>query len=167
MGNPTGQQFEITRGNARAVVTEIGAGLRAFEVGGVPYVEAFAEDEKPPKAAGQILLPWPNRTKGGQWDFNGAKQHVEGTKYDFRGGKPLADVNLDTAFGGLEFAEDGRYHHVFSHGEQHLLVWAGPDFRWAQVFTPDDLVGRGRAVALEPMTCPADEIHSGTVTLPL
>ena len=59
MGNPTGQQFEITRGNARAVVTEIGAGLRAFEVGGVPYVEAFAEDEKPPKAAGQILLPWP------------------------------------------------------------------------------------------------------------
>ena len=92
----------------------------------------------------------------------GEEQDVEGTEYDFRGGKPLADVNLDTAFGGLEFAEDGRYHHVFSHGEQHLLVWAGPDFRWAQVFTPDDLVGRGRAVALEPMTCPADALNTGT-----
>jgi aldose 1-epimerase len=43
-----------------------------------------------------------------------------------------------------------------------LLVWTGPDFRWAQVFTPDDLVGRGRAVAIEPMTCPADALNTRT-----
>lgn len=281
MGNPTGQQFEITRGNARAVVTEIGAGLRAFEVGGVPYVEEFPEDTKPPKGAGQVLLPWPNRTKAGKWTFQGEEQQleiteeargnaihgltrhlewellehaessitlavdvevqpgwpvplratvtyevapreltitheirnegelpigvgvgthpyfrigdvptdeltltlpasrvrpylgdeqmpyspeqdVEGTEYDFRSGRVLAGVDLDTAFGGLSAAEDGLHHFVLAHEEQRLLVWTGPDFHWAQVFTPDDLVGRGRAVAIEPMTCPADALNTGT-----
>ncbi|MGW4483194.1 aldose 1-epimerase family protein [Amycolatopsis sp. NPDC004368] len=281
MANPTGEQFEITRGNARAIVTEIGAGLRAFEVGGVPYVEEFAADEKPPKGLGQVLLPWPNRTKGGQWEFQGEKQQleiteaargnaihgltrhkewellehaessitlavdvevqpgwpvplratitydlqpreltitheirnegdraigvgvgthpyfrigdvatddltltlpasrvrpylgdqqmpyaeeqdVEGTEYDFRGGRVLAGVDLDTAFGSLSLADDGTHHHVLSHEDQHLVVWTGPDFRWVQVFTPDDLTGRGRAVALEPMTCPAGALNTGT-----
>ncbi|MFE0021349.1 aldose 1-epimerase family protein [Amycolatopsis sp. NPDC059021] len=281
MGNPTGEQFEITRGNARAVVTEIGAGLRAFEVNGVPYVEEFPEGEKPPKGAGQVLLPWPNRTKGGKWTFQGEEQQleiteeargnaihgltrrkewellehaessitlavdvevqpgwpvplratityeiaprelvitheirnegeqpigvgvgthpyfrigdvptdeltltlsatrvrpylgdeqmpygdeqdVEDTEYDFRHGRALAGIDLDTAFGGLDFAEDGQYHHVLSHEDKHLVVWAGRDFRWVQVFTPEDLVGRGRAVAIEPMTCPADALNTGT-----
>jgi aldose 1-epimerase len=90
------------------------------------------------------------------------EQDVEGTEYDFRGGRLLAGVDLDTAFGGLTAAEDGRHHIVLAHGEQQLLVWTGPDFRWAQVFTPADLVGRGRAVAIEPMTCPADALNTGT-----
>jgi len=30
-----------------------------------------------------------------------------------------------------------------------------------QVFTPPDLVGRGRAVAVEPMTCPPDALNTG------
>ena len=44
VGSPlmTGEQLEITRGDARAVVTTVGAGLRAFEVAGVPYVETYA-----------------------------------------------------------------------------------------------------------------------------
>jgi aldose 1-epimerase len=281
MANPTGEQFEITRGNARAVVTEIGAGLRVFEVGGVPYVEEFEADEKSPKGLGQVLLPWPNRTKGGLWEFQGEpqqleiteeargnaihgltrhlewelmehaessitlavdvevqpgwpvplratityelapreltitheirnegeqpigvgvgthpyfrigdvptdeltltlpasrvrpylgdeqmpyaeEQDVEGTEYDFRGGRVLKGVDLDTAFGGLAVAEDGTHHVELAHGDQRLLVWTGPDFHWAQVFTPDELTGRGRAVAIEPMTCPADALNTGT-----
>ncbi|GAB3565652.1 aldose 1-epimerase family protein [Amycolatopsis endophytica] len=280
MANPTGQQFEIVRGNARAVVTEIGAGLRAFEIGGVPYLETFDAGARPPKGAGQILLPWPNRTKAAQWTYQGEKQQLEVTEeargnaihgltrhrewtlvehaessitfeidveeqpgwpvplharitydlapreltvtheirnegessigvgvgahpyfrigdvptdeltltlpatrvrpyaadeqlpyaderdatgeYDFRDGKVLAEVDLDTAFGGLVPGDDGRFHHVLSHGDRGVDVWAGPDFRWVQVFTPADLVGRGRAVAIEPMTCPADALNSGT-----
>ena len=41
-------------------------------------------------------------------------------------------------------------------------LWADPDFAWVQVFTPDDHPGRGRAVAVEPMTCPPDALNSGT-----
>lgn len=280
MTNPTGQQFELVRGNARAVVTEIGAGLRAFEISGVPYVEEFDVDQQPPKGAGQVLLPWPNRTKGGRWEHDGAPQQleiteegrgnaihglvrhkewtllehaessivfevdvdgepgwpvplrsritytlspreltvthevrnegdepigfgvgthpyfrigdaptddltltlsagrvrpfteaqipaeeerdVEGTEYDFRAGKVLAGVELDTAFGGLGTDAEDEHHHLLSDGETTLDVWAGKDFRWAQVFTPDDLTGRGRAVAIEPMTCPMDALNSGT-----
>ena len=40
-------------------------------------------------------------------------------------------------------------------------VWADPAFGWVQVFTPDDHPGRGRAVAVEPMTCPPDAFRSG------
>src|SRR3954454_9406885 len=84
MANPTGEQFEITRGTARAVVTEIGAGLRAFEIAGVPYLETFDADAKPPKGAGQVLLPWPNRTKGAHWTYQGENQELEVTE-DARG----------------------------------------------------------------------------------
>jgi aldose 1-epimerase len=34
-------------------------------------------------------------------------------------------------------------------------------FAFVQVFTPSDLVGRGRALAVEPMTCPPDALNSG------
>jgi aldose 1-epimerase len=30
------------------------------------------------------------------------------------------------------------------------------------VFPPADVVARGRAVAIEPMTCPADALNTGT-----
>ncbi|MFC4002178.1 aldose 1-epimerase family protein [Prauserella oleivorans] len=281
MGNPTGEQFELLRGDARAVVTEIGAGLRAFEVGGVPYLETFAAGAEPPKGAGQVLVPWPNRTKGARWTFDGKPQElavtepargnaihglvrrkewqllehaessitlacdidgepgwpvplrtgivydlapreltvthtvsnegeqaigvgvgthpyfrigdvptdeltltlpatrvrpydesrqlpfgeerdVEGTDYDLRGGRIVGGLDLDTAFTGLVPGEDGRHHVLLQHGETTLDVWTDPDFRWAQVFTPSDLTGRGRAIAIEPMTCPADALNSGT-----
>ncbi|PXY30935.1 aldose 1-epimerase family protein [Prauserella muralis] len=281
MANPTGEQFELTRGSARAVVTEIGAGLRAFEIGGVPYVESFGEDEQPPKAAGQVLVPWPNRTKAARWTFEGQpqelevteakrgnaihgltrnrewqllehaeyaitlacdidgepgwpvplhtsivyelapreltvthavrndgerpigfgvgthpylrigdvptdeltltlpatrvrpyvdeaqlpyaeEQDVEGTEYDLRDGRLVGTLELDTTFGGLVPSGDGRHHALLSHGDTTLDVWSEPDFRWAQVFTPAELTGRERAIAIEPMTCPADALNSGT-----
>ena len=40
-------------------------------------------------------------------------------------------------------------------------LWADPVFGYVQVFTPPDLVGRGRAVAVEPMTCPPDALNTG------
>ena len=39
-------------------------------------------------------------------------------------------------------------------------LWADPVFAYVQVFTPPDLVGRGRAVAVEPMTCPPDAFRA-------
>ncbi|MCA1656036.1 MAG: aldose epimerase, partial [Pseudonocardiaceae bacterium] len=62
----TGEQLEITHGNASAVVNTVGAALRAFEVAGVPYVEPYAGDP-PPLGAGGVLVPWPNRVAGATW----------------------------------------------------------------------------------------------------
>ena len=271
----TGEQFEIVAGPARAVVTEVGAGLRAFEVDGLAYVETFATDERPPKGAGTVLVPWPNRTAAGLWSFDGRPQQLAltepaagnaihgllrftcyrpgertadaitlhalvapqpgwpvplattvryavgpdgltvthtvcnvgaeavpfgvgahpylragrgpvddwtltlaattslplqgglptgppraDTDLDFRGGRPLRGLDLDHAFGGCA-PDEGRVRHRLTGPDAGVELWADPDFGWVQVFTPPDLGGRGRAVAVEAMTCPPDALNSG------
>lgn len=267
--------LEIARGAARAVITPDGAGLKSFEVGGVPYVETY--DGEPPMGSGAVLVPWPNRTAGGKWVLDGVEQQLEVTEaargnaihglvrrvpwtvvehtgslvvleveasgpgwpvplrttisyalddhgltvshgvhnigsartpfgvgthpypragnsatdetslslaattvlpvhpdtmiptgpaepvsgdYDFRVARLLEGVHLDTAFGGCE-PVDGLVRHVLRGPLAAVELWADPDFKWVQVYTPDDYPGRGRAVAVEPMTCPPDALNSG------
>lgn len=276
---PTGEQFEIHSGDVRAVVTEVGAGLRALTVDGSPYVETFDVDARPPRGAGAVLVPWPNRTAGGRWTWNGLPQQLAlsepaagnaihgllrhtlhrpgerapdavtlhavvapqpgwpvpldtSVRYSVSSGgavdaggltvthtvcnvgaeavpfgvgahpylcaggaatddctltlaattalplrdglpagqpTPLADgvfplrgAELDHAFGGCVPADgDDRVRHRLASADAAVELWADPDFGWVQVFTPDDHPGRGRAVAVEPMTCPPDALNSG------
>jgi aldose 1-epimerase len=72
----TGEQFEIVSGATRAVVTEVGAGLRSLVVGPRPLVETFGEQDRPPKGAGTVLVPWPNRVAAGRWTWEGAVQKL-------------------------------------------------------------------------------------------
>lgn len=280
MSRPTGVQLEIANGDMRAVVTEVGAGLRAFEVAGVPYVETFGADQVPPLGAGAVLVPWPNRVGGATWSYAGVRQQLEmtepargnaihglvrreswtvaehgdaavllavevgelqgwpfpfrttvryaledggltvthtvhntgneempfgvgthpyprpgntgvddcvltlaagttlevdpetmvptgkpqpvaGTDLDFRAGRALRGVELDTAFGDCEPGADGLVRHSVTHDGGGVEVWAEDCFRWVQVFTPE-FPGKGaRAVAIEPMTCPPDALNSG------
>jgi aldose 1-epimerase len=273
---PTGQQFEITSGTARAVVTEVGAGLRAFTEDGRPYVETFPEDRRPPRGAGTVLVPWPNRTRAGKWTWDGRPQQLAlseppagnaihgllrytlyrpdertadaitlravipvqpgwpvpldtSVRYavgqggltvthtvrnvgtaavpfgvgahpylragdsatdeseltlsaasslpldgglptgplvpvagdlDFRDGQPLAGRDLDHAFGDCVPLE-GLVRHRLTGPGGAVELWADPDFGFVQVFTPDDHPDRGRAVAVEPMTCPPDALNTG------
>lgn len=80
MSAVTGEQYEITFGSARTVVTEIGAGLRAFAVGDTPYAETYGESEHPPLGCGAVLVPWPNRVAGAIWTFDGQPQHLAVTE---------------------------------------------------------------------------------------
>lgn len=275
---PTGEQFEITSGPTTAVVTEVGAGLRALTVGGRALVETFDPHGRPPRGLGSVLVPWPNRTAGGRWPWNGAQQqlaltepgagnaihgllrHVlyrvgarapgeltlqavvpvqpgwpvpldtavhyaaDGTglavthtvrnvgaapvpfgigahpylragdaaiddcvltlaadrslplagglptgpavpvptELDLRGGRRVGELDLDHAFGGCAPADgDTLVRHRLAAPDGTTELWAEPVFAWAQVFTPPTLVGRGRGVAVEPMTCPPDALNSG------
>jgi aldose 1-epimerase len=67
----TGQQYEISAGGYRAVVTELGAGLREFTHDGEPAIDGYDADELPPGAAGELLMPWPNRIDGGRYTAGG------------------------------------------------------------------------------------------------
>jgi galactose mutarotase-like enzyme len=69
---PTGRQFELRCGSALAVVTEVGATLRALEIGGQPFVDGFGADELPDGSQGQVLMPFPNRVGGGRYRFGDA-----------------------------------------------------------------------------------------------
>ncbi|HEV2781694.1 MAG TPA: aldose 1-epimerase family protein [Actinophytocola sp.] len=80
MSGPSGEQLEIGQSGARAIVTTVGAGLRAYEVDGVLYTETFGEDEEPPKGAGAVLVPWPNRVAGARWVLDGQPQDLEVTE---------------------------------------------------------------------------------------
>jgi aldose 1-epimerase len=278
MSAPTGAQFEITSDAGRVVVTEIGAGLRAFEWHGVPYLETYAD--RPPLGAGAVLVPWPNRVAGARWEFGGQPQRLDVTEpatgnaihgltrhepwravrheaasvtlaidipvragwpvplatsityslgdagltvehtvrntgdrpvpfgvgchpypragrsprescelqlaantvlpldlttmipsgpatdvtdtvADFRKPRSLAGIQLDTPFGDCRPGQDGLVHHRLTGPDGGVELWAEPDFRWVQVFTPDEFPGTGSAIAMEPMTCPPDALNSG------
>lgn len=73
---PTGVQYELHHGEQRAVVTEVGAALRAYEVRGRAFVDGFEAEEIPTGGRGQVLIPWPNRIAGGSYEFGGARQQL-------------------------------------------------------------------------------------------
>lgn len=66
---PSGVQHAIASGEHRAVVTEIGATLRSYTVGGEDVVDGFDADEIATAGRGQVLAPWPNRLEDGVYMF--------------------------------------------------------------------------------------------------
>ena len=85
-----------------------------------------------------------------------------GPSNDLREGRRLGDVILDTAYSGLVRDADGRIRHTLQAPDgRALTLWQGPGFDYAQVFTTDRYPGQTLAVAIEPMTAPADAFNSG------
>lgn len=277
--SPTGDQFELTRGGSRAVITQVAAALREFSVDGVHLTEPYSDSVTPPFGDGIVLAPWPNRVRDGKWVLDGQTLQLDitepardnalhgllrvapylvvertessitlaatvypqhgypfrvattvtyelvdgglrvihtainesgapapvafgthpffrigdvpteevtltlhaGTRFDvddrlnplaevpvdgdfdLRGGRLVAELELDTAFGGLApvdrvvatlTAPDGR----------EVRLWQDENHGYSQVFTtrsfPKD-GGLGLAVAVEPMTAPPDALNSG------
>jgi galactose mutarotase-like enzyme len=65
----TGEQWEIAHGRQRAVVTEVGATLRAYTLDGAEVVDGFGPAEWSQGGRGQVLAPWPNRLGDGRYRF--------------------------------------------------------------------------------------------------
>lgn len=76
----TGRQFEVRRGDALAVVTELAAGLRLYSRGGVQLTESYGDADIPPGATGITLAPWANRVEDGAWYLKGKKQQLDITE---------------------------------------------------------------------------------------
>jgi len=69
--NLTGPQYVIEAGAHRATIVEVGAGLQRYTHDGVDVTATYAPDGLPPKACGIVLVPWPNRIRGGKYSFDG------------------------------------------------------------------------------------------------
>ena len=88
------------------------------------------------------------------------------TEYDFRKARTLKGVQLDTPFSASLPDADGRANHVLRGPDGTATVlWTDSSFGWVQVFTADPAndqayPDRGRALAIEPMTCPPDALNS-------
>ncbi|WP_238703462.1 aldose 1-epimerase family protein [Arthrobacter sp. TS-15] len=76
----TGRQFELRRGDALAVITELAAGLRLYSRGGVELTESYGDDHIAPGATGITLAPWANRVEDGIWYLDGKKQQLDITE---------------------------------------------------------------------------------------
>ena len=76
----SGRQYELRRGDALAVITELAAGLRLYSRAGVHLTETYGDAEISPGAAGITLAPWANRVEGGVWYLDGRKQQLDITE---------------------------------------------------------------------------------------
>lgn len=76
MTAPSGEQFEIRYADQLAVVTEVGATIRHYSVGGRPVLDGFGVDEVASGGRGQHLVPWPNRIRAGRYVFDGKQQQL-------------------------------------------------------------------------------------------
>jgi aldose 1-epimerase len=73
---PSGRQSVITCGPHRAVITEVGGGLREYSVDGADVIDGYGEDEICSVARGAPLLPWPNRLQDGEYEFRGIRHQT-------------------------------------------------------------------------------------------
>lgn len=274
----TGRQYELRRGDAFAVVTELAAGLRIYSRAGVQLTETYGDAEISPGAAGITLAPWANRVEDGVWYLDGKKQQLDITEVsrnnashgllrnsaytlvdesrysvtleapvfpqhgypflvrhqvqyvlgedlglevrqtlindsngsapfvlgahpylrlgetdvdqltltvaaetclvadkrgiprssepvsgdrDFRGGQKVGDVEVDIALTDLTF-DGGKARHVLSAPDgRNVTLWQDESCGYVHIFVTTELPGRPRAVAIEPMTGPANAFNSG------
>jgi aldose 1-epimerase len=73
---PSGEQVEIASGDQRAVIVEVGGGLRSFSADGREVLDGYAPDEMCASGRGQVLMPWPNRLEDGRYEFDGRSHQV-------------------------------------------------------------------------------------------
>lgn len=274
----TGRQYELRRGDALAVVTELAAGLRSFSRGGVLLTETYGDDQIPPGGSGITLAPWANRIEDGVWFLDGKKQQLDITEVsrnnashgllrnssyalvdeseysvtleapifpqhgypflvrhrvqyslteelglavrqtlvngakaaapfvlgahpylrlgdtsiedlvltvsaatqlvaderqiprstapvqgdtDFRAGAPIAPLSVDVALTGLAF-DGGKARHVLAAPDgRKVTLWQDETCQYVHVYVSTVYPGRSRAVAVEPMTGPANAFNSG------
>ena len=87
---PSGRQTELVHGAHRAVVVEVGGGLREYTVDGAALLDGYAAEEMCNGGRGQTLIPWPNRLAGGTYEFGGDSLRL-----------PLTEPEKNNAIHGL------------------------------------------------------------------
>ncbi|UWX97914.1 aldose 1-epimerase family protein [Arthrobacter zhaoxinii] len=93
------------------------------------------------------------------------RQEPAGTA-DLRAGARVGGLLLDSAYTDLALDDtgpDGAAHRyvLAAPDGRTVSLWAGPECRYVHVFVTDTFPGQPRAVALEPMTAPANALNSG------
>lgn len=92
---------------------------------------------------------------------SGPVHPVEGTDDDFRTPRLLDGVWLDTPF-----RTGAAAHTLRGPDRSGVRLWTSVELGWVQVFTADPAheqayPGRGRALAVEPMSCPPNALATG------
>ena len=73
---PSGEQYELSAGDYRATIVEVGGGVRACDRGDRPVLHPYPVEAMADGAHGAPLIPWPNRLADGQYRFDGTDYQV-------------------------------------------------------------------------------------------
>jgi len=159
LGAASGLAVAVTAWNVGTRPAPYGTGSHPYVTAGAPLVDD-CELELP---AGYWL---PTDDRGIP---SGPPEDVTSTKFDFRVARRIGGTRLDHALTGLTRDESGLAWARLSSASARLGLWAGPGYDWLQVFTGDPLdpSHRRRALAVEPMTCPANAFVTGEGLLTL
>ena len=85
---------------------------------------------------------------------------VDGTEWDFRGGRPIGDLVMDHPYGGVADGATATLTDPDTGRSASVTVHEG--IGWLHVFTGDTIKGREReALAVEPVTAPPDSFRTG------
>lgn len=162
-----GLSAELTVTNTSTETTHPGTESSPFGVGWHPYLSALGAplDEctlSMPAATNLPLDPdrlLPAGPEIPATEIVGKHQHMEGIELDHCFRMEAPQTSSDHAAHQIELRNaDG-------HG---AILWADEHFSWCQVYTsPESAPSIGRAVAVEPMTCPPNALRSGESLLQL
>ncbi len=96
---------------------------------------------------------------------SGITTDVAGTRNDFRAGQLVGVVDLDDAWSDVRREEDGSsLHYLEAPDGSQVQMFMDASFGYIQAFTTTEFAADGgmvTAVAVEPMTAPADAFNSG------
>ncbi len=93
-----------------------------------------------------------------------SEEAVAGTDFDLTQGRRVGGLEIDHGFGGVRTTDGRSTQSLEAPDGRRVELWADEDFRFVQVFTPQNFAapeGARQAVAIEPMTAPANAFNSG------
>ncbi len=160
-------EYALTEEGLRVRTTAANAGSETcpYGAGAHPYlsVETATVDSVVLRAPGGTVLLSDER------GIPVGSESVEGTEFDFRGGRPIGGTRLDNCFTDLERGGDGLAR-VELHDPEggSVTLWVDESYRYLMLFTGDPLpdVAR-RSLAVEPMTCPPNAFRTGEALIRL
>ncbi|MEY2849514.1 MAG: hypothetical protein RI885_2181 [Actinomycetota bacterium] len=138
-------------------VVNVGAAAAPVAIGAHPYL---ALGDTPVEDL-TITLPATTRFEVDDRLNPTAETPVDGTSFDLRSGVRVGGLTLDDGFGGVPA---DAAHRLTGPDGRWVELWRDAEFAYVQVFTNrtwprgDEL---GLALAVEPMTAPADALNSG------
>jgi len=161
-------------------VTNVGADAAPYAVGAHPYLQIGGV----PTGDLTVEVNAATRIRVDERQNPIGEQPVAGTAHDLRGGRLVGEIELDNGYADVALTDAGRVEHRLSAPDgRALTLWGDENMRYVQVFAPrtfptpaavDGVALDGtaldgtapvpathQAIAIEPMTAPADAFNSG------
>ncbi|NQX12060.1 aldose 1-epimerase family protein [Microbacteriaceae bacterium VKM Ac-2855] len=142
-------------------VRNVGAAEAPVAVGAHPYLEIgdVPSDELLVTVAATAHIEVDDRLNP-----TGVQAPVLGTEWDLRAGRRVGELELNDAWADVVLVDGVSTHSLTATDGRSVVLWADPAFNYVQVFItrifPDGEDVR-TAVAVEPMSAPADAFNSG------